>query len=173
MKAILLRIDNQYFLEDLLDNLIATSENSPYKSLSMKNCQAIERGYDLDGLANEYSEGKSTADVFKRAHEEDFKAGFQKALELIGDKKFSEADIKQVMYLSRGSKYTKDEVIEQIQKTGWNVDIEMKWNPKLSFCDECGNGGSYMSTPCDHPNDCKHWSPKLDPNGCLILKIAK
>jgi hypothetical protein len=39
--------------------------------------------YDLDELASEYSEGKSTSEVFKRAHESDFKAGFQKAIELL------------------------------------------------------------------------------------------
>jgi hypothetical protein len=39
--------------------------------------------YDLDELAMEYSEGKSTSEVFKKAHESDFKAGFQKALELL------------------------------------------------------------------------------------------
>jgi hypothetical protein len=39
--------------------------------------------YDLDELAMEYSEGKSTSEVFKKAHESDFKAGFQKAMELL------------------------------------------------------------------------------------------
>ena len=39
--------------------------------------------YDLDNLASKYSEGKSEAPVFKRAHESDFKAGFQKAIELL------------------------------------------------------------------------------------------
>ena len=39
--------------------------------------------YDLDELASEYSEGKSTSEVFKTAHESDFKAGFQKAIELL------------------------------------------------------------------------------------------
>ena len=29
------------------------------------------------------SEGKSTSEVFKQAHEEDFKAGFQKAIEIL------------------------------------------------------------------------------------------
>ena len=51
MKAKLDKIDKQYFLSDVEDNLIATTEDSPYKRLSMKNCQAIELGYDLDELA--------------------------------------------------------------------------------------------------------------------------
>jgi hypothetical protein len=30
------------------DSCIATTHESPYKKLSLKNCQAIENGYDLD-----------------------------------------------------------------------------------------------------------------------------
>ncbi len=50
----------------------------------MENQQSLKKIiYDLDELASEYSEGKSTSEVFKRAHESDFKAGFQKAIELL------------------------------------------------------------------------------------------
>lgn len=39
--------------------------------------------HHLNELAVRYSEGKSTSEVFKQAHEEDFKAGFQKAIEIL------------------------------------------------------------------------------------------
>lgn len=52
----------------------------------------------------------------------------------------------------------------------FEFEIEMEWNPISERCDECGNGGKYMETPCDHPNDCKHWSPKLCERGYLKLK---
>lgn len=39
--------------------------------------------HHLNELASRYSEGKSTSEVFKKAHEEDFKAGFQKAIEIL------------------------------------------------------------------------------------------
>lgn len=65
-----------------------------------------------------------------------------------------------------------DKLIEKHsnKKEEIEVEIEMEWNPISQRCDECGNGGTYMETPCDHTNDCKHWSPKIGENGCLILK---
>ena len=54
------------------------------KAIEMEKEQSLKKIiYDLDELASEYSEGKSTSEVFKRAHESDFKAGFQKAIELL------------------------------------------------------------------------------------------
>lgn len=54
------------------------------KAKEMEKEQSLKKIiYDLDELASEYSEGKSTSEVFKRAHESDFKAGFQKAIELL------------------------------------------------------------------------------------------
>jgi len=54
------------------------------QSIEMEKEQSLKKIiYDLDELASEYSEGKSTSEVFKRAHESDFKAGFQKAIELL------------------------------------------------------------------------------------------
>jgi hypothetical protein len=65
-----------------------------------------------------------------------------------------------------------DKLIEKHsnKKEEFEFEIEMEWNPISKRCDECGNAGKYMETPCDHPNDCKHWSPKLCERGCLILK---
>ena len=167
MKAKLDKIDKQYFLSDVEDNLIATTENSPYKQLSMKNCQAIECGYDLDEFANEYSEGKSTADVFKRAHESDFKAGFQKALELMGDKKFSEEDVRTAILFGQGMELWKEELqindfIQSLQQTEWDVEIEM-----VNILE---NG--YKNQPVNTIGFIAEYKsvPKLDENGCLILK---
>ena len=54
------------------------------KAKEMENNQSLNiPTHHLNKLAERYSEGKSTNEVFKRAHEEDFKAGFQKALELL------------------------------------------------------------------------------------------
>jgi hypothetical protein len=68
---------SEYFLES--DLVLAFD-----KALAMEKEQSLKKIiYDLDELASEYSEGKSTSEVFKRAHESDFKAGFQKAIELL------------------------------------------------------------------------------------------
>lgn len=59
-------------------------EHAQHQLLKMPKAESLKMPeYNLDELASGYSEGKSTAEVFKRAHEADFKAGFQKALELL------------------------------------------------------------------------------------------
>ena len=60
------------------------TEDEWSEAIEMEKEQSLKKIiYDLDELASEYSEGKSTSEVFKRAHESDFKAGFQKAIELL------------------------------------------------------------------------------------------
>ena len=128
--------------------------------LSLKNCQAIELGYDLDELAYDFSWNYQsdpnygdTIDIFK--------AGFQKAIELMSDKKFSEADLKKawsegyhrkVDEINSGKLNYFDDLIQSLQQTEW--DVEVYTVPALS-----NNGNVYYGD-----------IPKLDENGCLILK---
>jgi hypothetical protein len=61
--------------------------------LSLKNCEAIELGYDLDELAKEY-----WVDEYYNSHGSvlemnDFKEGFNKAMELNKDKLFTVEDM--------------------------------------------------------------------------------
>jgi hypothetical protein len=91
MDAKLIKTEVNYLLENEEGVIIvSTSLKKLGLALSLKNCQAIERGYDIEVLSNEYAsqfEGNNeTSDV-------DFMMGFLKALEIIGDKKFSEEDI--------------------------------------------------------------------------------
>ncbi len=122
--------------------------------LSLKNCQAIENGYDLDKLADEMLEKAQTPHKLMSpiTYRDGVIKGFQKALELMGDKKFSEEDIKQTLYLKTGfdkngfSFYKSDEeIIQSLQQTEWEVEVEM-----------------------DILNE--YDKPKLDTDGCLILK---
>ena len=159
MEAKLIKENDGYTLY-VDGKIIGNTEGHPLKSitnkLSIKNCEAIANGYDLDEFANEYSEGKSSAEVFKRAHESDFKLGFQKALELIGDKKYTEEDVKNaieygiqsVLQAIPGVTSTQsilDAYTQTLQQTEWDVEIEM-----------------------DILNE--YDKPKLDADGCLILK---
>ena len=127
--------------------------------LSLKNCQAIENGYNLDELAKEDADLR----FGRKGEEEQWLArcsgviwGFQKALELIGDKKFSEEQVLNAFYAGWISKdklypeaqksykgYLKRHVTQQ---TEWDVEIEM-----------------------DILNE--YDKPKLDADGCLILKL--
>lgn len=102
------------------------------KKLSLKNCQAIERGFDLDKLIDEHF-GKPTEEELDNESEFgyalyksnvlEFKKGFQKALELM-----------------------KHRLVEE---TEWQVEVLM---------DICGD--KVYAVP----------EPKLDADGCLILK---
>ena len=164
-----------YYL--ILDNKIyhtnpLTSALSNGGKLSLKNCQAIERGYDLDELIKE-----RFGETFWHDGDKHFKEGFQKALEILGDKKFSEENIKDAYnmgmlrqkviheaYMDPGGRFVKnnkekcfDETgcVKSFQQTEWDVEvvIEVINNGK-------GEDGLLHETV----------EPKLDENGCLILK---
>ena len=145
--------------------LLGTTTVSDAPRLSLKNCQAIERGYDLDELAEKHYDvhikrGHTKEDSLQRKI--DFILGFQKALEILGDKKFTEGQVLNAFYAGWISKdklypeaqesykgYLKRRVTQQ---TEWDVEIEMV--PALS-----NNGNAYYGD-----------IPKTDADGCLILK---
>ena len=169
MKGKLIKTDVNYILEDDKGVVIASTSLKRVEglSLSLKNCQAIEGGYNLDELVKrEYLDGYDTTELCRTA----FKDGFQKALELMGDKKFSEEDIKKVVEISRqgllqethngygvstGSVFVLDnlstnDIIQSLQQTEWDVEVVME-KVDLSF-------------------GCYKIQQKFDSDGCLILK---
>ena len=104
MKAQLVKRQDRFDLYNESDgSKIASTLPNPMGKLSLKNCEAIANGYDLDELSWkffpyhewEYSNG-SFGDI-NEENRETFKIGFQKALEILGDKKFSEEDMKKAM----------------------------------------------------------------------------
>ena len=147
-------------------------------TLSLKNCQAIDNGYNLEGLAKEHHKLQycdSYDPNIAPYIEADYKAGFQKALEILGDEKFSVEDMKNAIFF--GFNYeslTKEEMmkiyddvklefnnssnedmqsfIQSLQQTEWDVEIETNQIP----ADRAPGGWDI--------------SPKLDPDGNLILK---
>ena len=159
MKAKLIKYDYGYGLGDC--ELIAfVSKNRPthkHYKLSLKNCQAIERGYDLDELAIGY---------FKQIHMgfgiiEAYKKGFQEALEVNADKRFTLKEMVDCWNRAlefQTHKETLGEYIKSLQQIGWDVEIEMEC-PKTGCDIEC-------DIDCYEPNK----KPKLDSDGCLILK---
>ena len=155
------------------DDYILHVNNKPfaYKNLSLKNCQAIENGYDLDELAGEYANKELNVELTSKAgnfygFSSSFKEGFQKALEILGDKKFSEEDVKKTLYLKNGfdkdgfSFYKSDEeIIQSLQQTEWDVVIEM----------EAYHDGDFINDGKTHIIEAK-LRYRLDSDGCLILK---
>jgi hypothetical protein len=158
-----------YKIEDVDQlNTIASSFDNPKGKLSLKNCQAIELGYDLNELAMGY-------DLYEKINfvgqMRAYKEGFQKALEILGDKKFSEEDVIKAIEIARNGSMQEqhngygrptesrfvldnlpsDEIIQSLQQTEWDVEI---------LCLHTGNPKYTTNTGL----------PKLDEDGCLILK---
>ena len=166
MKYFLRKRDNEFWLESRSENhctVIAEQEpnvNDLTSKLSIKNCQAIEGGYDLDELAySSFPNGTFETSEIDLGLDM-YKLGFQKALEILGDKKFSEDDViniaeyVRVASQSSPSVRTKDlfNEYQSLQQTEWDVIVEMEWVQSTSI----------LGNP--------HQTPKLDENGCLLLK---
>ncbi len=126
--------------------VLGTTVVSDAPRLSLKNCEAIENGYDLDELFNKVDESID----FSEFDFTSFRLGFQKALEILGDKKFSEEDVISMIEKSRETGLTAEYLILNIQQTEWDVEVEMWFHGTRHKKGE--------------------WIPKLDADGCLILK---
>ena len=148
MKGKLIKTDVNYILEDDKGVVIASTSLKRVEglSLSLKNCQAIEGGYNLDELVKrEYLDGYGTTELCRTV----FKDGFQKALELMGDKKFSEEQLREAFFHVQNEP-TFDVFKQSLQQTEWDVEVVME-KIDLSF-------GCYII------------QKKFDSDGCLILK---
>jgi hypothetical protein len=136
--------------------------------LSLKNCQAIERGYDLDELVNRAFDYMGYHSTVTPHEEKQFKLGyrvaFREALEILGDKKFSEEDIEKAIEFGHKTYHSwkdrnEEKFIQSLQQTEWDVEIlEECLDPT---CDGLNRKGECITTG----------KPKLDADGCLILKL--
>ena len=185
MKGKLIKTQDGFVLLDDESNEIGqTFGKFKGKKLSLKNCQAIENGYDFD----EYQEGVFYAGKFGHPSPEGFSDeqvgrlhgfidGFQKALEILGDKKFSEDDVKKAYTIGWNScnnfmEYDENhelielpDCIQSLQQNEWEVEIEMICpHPEDTYT--CGMQYGCDEDGCNHPEQV----PYLDEDGCLILK---
>ena len=172
MKGKLNKQGDRWVLYNEDSSKIALSTESPFYKLSLKNCEAIERGYDLDELASERLSTRfdENSGYHKFVFVEAYKEGFQKALEILVDKKFSEEDMIKFMQFTISieelgntssvststAKYYLDNFTSNLQQTEWDVEIEMEYKQQLAN----GYKNQYENVLV----------PKLDADGCLILK---
>ena len=159
MKAKLIKTGSDYLLRDMGGNVLAiTNGTTEGRKLSKQNCDEIFGVIDVEKLATGY-------DLYEKINfvgqTRAYKAGFQKAMELNKDKVFTIEDIRKAYqqgeedsYLKGGLTKTKeDNYIQSLQQpTEIEVEIEM-FTPAATY----GHSGW-------------HEEPKLDKNGCLILK---
>ena len=168
----LVKRENHWALYNEDGHKIAATIPGCNSKLSIKNCEAIANGYDLDELSEnvyrEYpTESKNSGfeynrdrHVFKKRKA--FIKGFEKCLELIGDKKFSEEDVKNV-YLNSFKHEWFGDCIKSLQQTEWDVEILMGTNYRHI---DCVNEGDLVASKIVKDNE----APMLDKNNCLILR---
>ena len=145
--------------------VVADEQGSDIEKLSPENCKAVELGIDLisirEGWINNYTLGwdKEHFDSYLPLVEsevETYMEGFQKALELLGDKGFTEDEMLQMGGFDLSMKEAKQRVIKNIKDCRpkeWEVEIVME--PALKDCKE---------------GETNYFVPATDKNGCLILK---
>jgi len=191
-KLILKKHNNCYSLNDYREPskgyplVIAHSddENFRYK-LSKQNCDEIFKAVDEDKknlyyykqVMNPYETGGQSY----TAYEKGFTEGYNSAMEFNKDKVFTEDDLRKAIlfgfngaygYLT-GEKGTiekqSDNYIQTLQQpTEIEIEIEMEWITAKTFCDTC-NKVMYPDYRCEDKT-CFNWQPKLDSEGCIILK---
>lgn len=149
--------------------------------MSIKNCQVIANGYDLDELAEEEFPYDFDIPLFETLGitEKVQKSiligmlqgtlikGFQKAIKLLADKKFSEGEMRKsfeygatATLMNSQGRYNLEKLLEimfeeSLQQNEWDVEIEMEtcsMNPINLDCNEIVE------------------RPKIDTDGCLILR---
>ena len=192
------RGDRNYFLESRTNNIgneklrsvSAIGSLNPTlleHKLSLKNCQEIENGYDLDELAKEkypYEKTEMFSCFELDCKQEGFIEGAKTILEILGDKKFSDRDVILIAeYVRVASQSTPDtrtkdlfDEYQSLQQTEWEVEIVKVENTPIwenadvqghVVCKKCGEWNESQIIPYK----CKCVSkPKLDADGCLILK---
>ena len=176
MEAKLIKVENTFYLKEG-ETILGTSSDpnlsaSIRYSLSLKNCQEIERGYDLDELISDIvktivpdDRGK---DIWYGTSMAVGKQCFQKSLEVNDDKRFTLEDMMNCWNKAlkfQDHKETLGEHIQSLQQTEWDVEVEMICpHPMDTY--RCGLQYGCDGDGCNHPEQV----PYLDTDGCLILK---
>jgi hypothetical protein len=155
MKAELVKRQDRWDLYGEDGSKIASSAPNPMGKLSIKNCEAIANSYDLDELTNRAFDNMEYHSTVTPHEEKQFKLGyrvaFREALEILGDKKFSEKDMKLSYNANEEGWVSFNAFMEDLlQQTEWDVEIDVLMTER--------EGGVVIETP------------KLDSNGNLILK---
>lgn len=167
-----LKVDSKIIATNIVE--VNKMFNYPF-TISFKNCQAIELGYDLEDLArkrfNPEYESNLMFSIFEiDCKREGFKEGAKAILEILGDKKFSEEDMINAHYIGwidRGESNkvqyprAKNNYIKSLQQTEWDVEI----------CCYVDNTDGWLDADSFNSPLCTNTGiPKLDSEGCLILK---
>jgi len=163
MKVELFKREDRYDLYGVDGAKIASSDPNPFGKLSKENCDEIFGVVDVEKLAKDEAIKISESEIRDEKLERIYKRGFNKAMELNKDKLFTVEDVKHAMnrvWSWMSIEEDKDcsvlseleeKVIHSLQQP---TEIEVEIAVLLTERD----GGVVIETP------------KLDADGCLILK---
>ena len=172
MGEILVKTGEEYILYSKDKTVLGiTSGTIEGRKLSKQNCEDIERGYDLENLSRERLSTRfdENSGYHKFVFVEAYKEGFLKAMEILGDKMYTESHMAYMMaktcefvenHLDRISSVEFfNNTIKSLQPKEWDVEI----------CCYIGNGDKESDSFKD-PLVTNTGIPKLDSDGCLILR---
>ena len=131
----------------------AQSAPNPHRKLSKQNCDDIFGVIDVEKIADRHTFGQ-------RNHEwKAYIKGFSKAMELMKDKVFTLEQMHKAIRLAC-SEYSGN-IIDEVTQQPSEIEVEIEMEPyRMSDFVEDGN---------THPSGVIE-RPKLDSEGCLILK---
>jgi hypothetical protein len=145
MKGKLNKVDNGYVL--LVDNIMYATDND---KLSQSNCDEIFGVVDVEKLAREEACDCEAPECDVR---DDYKKGFNKAMELDKDKLFTEDDVNLAFALGKNNDESRINKLINSRLQPTEIEVEI-------LCLHTGNPEYTTNTGL----------PKLDEDGCLILK---
>jgi hypothetical protein len=158
MKAKLIKQNDEYYLTCNFQDAGSTKDYGTIGKLSLKNCQAIERGYDLDELVKE-----RFGEAFWHDGDKYFKEGFQKALSILSDKKYTEDNMMEMAgYMFGAHKLSNADGREEAEKYLKTFEVQ-EWDVEIVM-ETCSMNIDDLD--CDEIVE----RPKLDANNCIILK---
>jgi len=131
--------------------------------LSKQNCDEIFGIFDVEKLAEDFAKNHSIYPTAQDDTEYGFKHGFNKALELNKAKEFTLEQVIEAMSLYKRNEFAMSKVLSIVLEQPKEVAVEIEM--KLMNIDEIREQGKGFL----NGNTMK---PKLDENGCLILKIT-
>ena len=167
MKTLLTRINGIYTL--MKDGKMIASDDIDFQKdyelqkLSIENCNQIFGIFDVEKLAEDFAKIHSTYLTEQDDTEFGFRNGFNKALELNKDKKFTLEQVIEAMSLYKRNEFAMSKVLVMVLEEPKEVAVEIEMESmNIDEIREQGKGFLNGNT----------MKPKLDENGCLILKIT-
>jgi len=162
MKTFLRKINGIYTL--MKDGKMIASDDIDFQKdyelqkLSIENCNQIFGIFDVEKLAEDFAKNHSIYPTAQDDTEYGFKHGFNKALELNKDKKFSLEQLIEAMSLYKRNEFAMSKVLVMVLEEPQDIEVEIEMAEVESYKDKMGNLRTEKTFP------------KIDKNGCLIIK---